>query len=1701
MKVINFLFFIFLLIDNFNITYCSMNTSGIFETLARNLIYYSKDTEDERIHEVQFDVNKNYEAIQGDVFNYKIIKNKIYVPANLLDLSGNLYKKVLLPSEYFTKQKPQNGIYNISIEKKDKNNKVIEVIYKVDLSEALRKDAKLKPIVNYDYLTDDEVGYVEKVAENISNDYNNKKLWFTGDAYEALLDIDSTNLGEYSDISIDVAQTKNGDREDNRSLTLSTGETISYFKINITYKKKDGSIGTLTKFLGFDEKKGNYYVAEDVDGIEPYFNNNDKNNKKKINESNFFKAAWKKLEKDDNAVSVLKKDYVFATDKDGNEHNIYFKLLNKQDGPNAKPETLSDNEGVHYVTVGHLSKPGIGTFTTVINDNAEYFRKNKYSIDSIVGKSSVSVEDFINNYDDYDKKISENNKSKGKKSKAEIKQLKEENNKLTKQKNKEEKIYNELIEAKNKKKNYAEENKPIYYDSNYLNNVDNIKKEIDDLEQGIVKYNQEKFELVDKNSKNSDNNKKKTFTILKLELQNDDLDNLNEGIRMSEGDLHQDDDVYYYSAKIKNHNYEYYESLDCFTEENFNPNNPGGASTSSSSGSSSGASTSGSSSSGSPRIVDIDTFDKENDNKTPKTFKLKRKNGVGNVKPAYFKLISRLLNLEKDSRFMGLSAEGFIIKIYAPGNKGILKCLIKQKHIPPPTNKDTEQNLENYPIIQDNTNPGNDYYVVYVPTTDNYGKFVDIENNFNDYMGNSKPNPDKTELSNLPFGYFVTDLEYNILSDNIKKYYTKVVINDVLDQSGNHIDPKKGPKKDRKRGQMTVYVFNRDKDGDKIKLKDSLKADSTATTDNHTRIYTRTTNTIIHATNTCNGSQNSGGGSGSSRKRATDTVRCPCNKVKKYDRNQGKNKYDNSLIDNKVSQLVEEIKENEYQEAINDLYKSESELIKASANLMNSNNDEINIEGGISDSGENNKFIYNDVSSEYEVLMKLTDNILDNISNPTVVKTRLWISRMNMFYNKMKKYLKNLKKISKLTGKKEDNDRVNNIISLKNSIYQNAKENLSENNLKLLNENGKPEGFQNNVNIIDQQSELEIDALNDCVSVISLYEDDNNQNIDGKEIISTGNDGLAVEIDDEGNFKNNIDVKSIDINASSYGEALEIITDKLLNRLDFADDNEKDSISRALGKIYRSLTLRAISDPDPDTTATLNNLYNEIYKKLTNINEEYKNELEPPMNTENFDYLSKRERNYNQKLNLVKDKRSESNEISKIDEVFTTVDGNTYSKYYKFMSNGLKNKLLQGIINDSNEIKNMVKKKLYQLSEIYTKLKQELTNTEDSELIHFENKLLEMSDIVDIYNDIYSVALTNGEIDFSEQNKKLLPLEPTDKMVKCLNVLKYNRMLRLLRTLKKFDNNLLPYNGMENKFNSPSYNNLDNHDNRLSLSDIFKNIENLDLPPPPLSFVVIFLSIFKAFDDYIGGLEEKYITNNAAKLLGKNSDNFNDSIERSLKVNSPLDRDPEDLYLSHMLSAVSDSGYHAFENEEPYNEIMADSVSSALSDLKSFTNDNKLLPNDSEVKVSEDTGEIVEDSLVDGENSFTGAMDYVNDKVRELNESDDPQNKDIAKKINKKLKKALKKAKKQLIKSVGHTSVSNIVKAAEYISALEKVVNSAEGNTDNISSSSSSFTLKIKDISKSYNSNKNNKLKKIRNRKTLKQIKKALKKLKFKRKN
>ncbi|ORX38777.1 hypothetical protein BCR36DRAFT_313255, partial [Piromyces finnis] len=214
----------------------------------------------------------------------------------------------------------------------------------------------------------------------------------------------------------------------------------------------------------------------------------------------------------------------------------------------------------------------------------------------------------------------------------------------------------------------------------------------------------------------------------------------------------------------------------------------------------------------------------------------------------------------------------------------------------------------------------------------------------------------------------------------------------------------------------------------------------------------------------------------------------------------------------------------------------------------------------------------------------------------------------------------------------------------------------------------------------------------------------------------------------------------------------------------------------------------------------------------------------------------------------------------------------------------LKKKLIEGINNNSPEIKNLVLSKLNKLAEIYNEYKQELANTKDSNLNGFEGKLLEIADILDIYNDVYSVALTNGVIEYTGKSKILLPLEPNEKMIKYLNVLKYKRLVRLMKSSKIFDKNLFPHNGMENKFNEPSYENLSNHENSLSLSDIFKNIENLDLPSSrPLFNLVIFLSIFKVLDNNLKGIEEKYITDNAARLVQVNSNDINESIKNHLK--------------------------------------------------------------------------------------------------------------------------------------------------------------------------------------------------------------------------
>jgi len=89
-------------------------------------------------------------------------------------------------------------------------------------------------------------------------------------------------------------------------------------------------------------------------------------------------------------------------------------------------------------------------------------------------------------------------------------------------------------------------------------------------------FKKDKFKLVDKSG--SITGKNDTYTILKFDTNK--IDNVYNGIAMTEDKDYHDDDGYYYNTKIKSHNYKYFDSLDCFTEETFDPNNPIGASTS-----------------------------------------------------------------------------------------------------------------------------------------------------------------------------------------------------------------------------------------------------------------------------------------------------------------------------------------------------------------------------------------------------------------------------------------------------------------------------------------------------------------------------------------------------------------------------------------------------------------------------------------------------------------------------------------------------------------------------------------------------------------------------------------------------------------------------------------------------------------------------------------------------------------------------------------------------------------------------------------------------------------------------------------------------------------------------------------------------------------------------------------------------------------
>lgn len=435
------------------------------------------------------------------------------------------------------------------------------------------------------------------------------------------------------------------------------------------------------------------------------------------------------------------------------------------------------------------------------------------------------------------------------------------------------------------------------------------------------------------------------------------------------------------------------------------------------------------------------------------------------------------------------------------------------------------------------------------------------------------------------------------------------------------------------------------------------------------------------------------------------------------------------------------------------------------------------------------------------------------------------------------------------------------------------------------------------------------------------------------------------------------------------------------------------------------------------------------------------------------------------------------------------------------MANSLKRKLIHAIKNNSEEEKNMVLGKLSALSKIYKEYNDDLAATPKTDLEKFENNIVDMAEVIDIHNDIYSLALVNDITKNSMDNTILKPLEPNEKMINCLNVMKYKKMINLMKDMKRYDSNLLSNDGMKDKSMEPSYENFKNNQNDLSVEEAFSNLEHMTILEGPLSPLILMYNVYKGIDDLFVALEKKYIVKNVHRILGIDSGEYHTVIRAINRVDPPLDQDLEGLYLSDLLSDFSTNNDYSYsDTNEGYDDVMSDTVSSALKGLKEVTNDPKLLPFDDEVKIDDNTGEMIESSLVDGANNLKDAMDYVNDVSRELDESQNPIDKEIAKKTNLILKKGMKKLNKQVIKSLGRTSYKNINKALNGMRSLSNAIRAIDSAGKEISSS----TLNKLDSIGSVNNRDSSKTKKPKNMNSIKNIRKNirknLKKLKFSKK-
>ena len=886
---------------------------------------------------------------------------------------------------------------------------------------------------------------------------------------------------------------------------------------------------------------------------------------------------------------------------------------------------------------------------------------------------------------------------------------------------------------------------------------------------------------------------------------------------------------------------------------------------------------------------------------------------------------------------------------------------------------------------------------------------------------------------------------------------------------------------------LLLKVFNRDSNGKKIQFRNSYTAETTSTTDAHDLPLKRVNGIVSNIKNVCNSGSNSSSSSGSSSSSSSSTNSngskskrngmqgtCPCQKntpvkINKLDKN-----FDKSISNEKALSLYKNTIDKEYDETLSTVSEGKEAMIKGATQLIDNK----------SSSESVNELMKMDEEQLSETLL---EDISNSMSNPDVKKTRLWLSKLNKFLKYLKKHIKNLKIIAKYTGKREDNEKVNNFIILENSVLKKAGDVLEDNDYKSIKNSNPPDEYENFMNIRDQQSELEVEGLESILKVVPLFEE-TDQN---SELIITEIDGPALEIDDNGNINNNIDHNSISVSSNSYGESLEKLTKNTLNALEYTNEVDVENIVKGLNKLYKSLSMKMIFDPDPKTTYALNRYYSQVYGKLVAKFPEYKTSLEPPLNRNKWSYVPEVNINYNQKLEL---ENNINMEYSNINNVFNGGNGQYYHVNLQHMINAYKSKLIKAMINKDQNTKNAIMSKLHELSKVIKKYSNELENTSNGNLTKFEPKLLLMADMIHAYNEILSVAFINN--DNKVGNVTLMPIEPSSKMIACLNVYKYKQMIKFMKYMKQFNPDILPYDGKKDKSQEPSYSNLSKAGNKLSAIEAFKNF-NFDEYPTPVSQVIFLFKAFEAVDEalYIADIR---LTNTIKKGLIK----LNNSLIRGLlaanKVLSPMDRDPDDMYSAKFLSSITDSsgqGDHSIADDTT-DDIIEDTYSSALSELKSFTNDKKLLPY-SEVKTDESSGEIIGSSLVEGETTTAGAMNYVKNKVKELNESGDPEKQEQAKKISGRLKKGFRKLKKQVTSSIGRSSKSDISKVNNNMKSMGNVVSTVESNSNEFSSSTMDKMEKKNQSSSpsGSNSNSNSKVKNKMNSKKLKKLRKSLKKL------